>query len=327
MQVLVTGAAGFIGFHTAEALLAEGTAVVGIDNLSNYYDVTLKRKRLERLAAQKHFSFLHGDLCDDSFMHVLRTDYPSIRRIAHMAAQPGVRHSIEKPEDSLKNNIQGQLRLLEYCRSLPVCEHLVYASSSSVYGSSAAIPFTERDAAAFPLSPYAVSKRCDELLTQSYSHLYRLPATGLRLFSVYGPYGRPDMSYYRFTRALYAQEPISLFHAGNIRRDFTYISDIVSGIMSALRHPPQDDGKNAPHRIVNLGNGKPVSITQFVHELEKETGRKAIINNAPLPLGDPLETSADIQLAQSFLGYSPKISLEQGIAHFIAWFRSYHNLS
>lgn len=321
MHVLVTGVAGFLGYHVSKALLDDAVDVTGIDNLTPYYDVSLKEARLDILHAKTGFSFIQGDITDADLFSQIATHYPHITHIIHLAAQAGVRQSVYNPQVYLHSNVNGQLQVLEFAKTLSHLEHMIYASSSSVYGDSCPIPFAESTGCESPMSFYGVTKRAGEVMAQHYHQLHGLPITGLRLFTCYGPYGRPDMAYYSFTKALYAGEPITLFHQGQMQRDFTYVSDTVDGILAVLRHVPQK------HQLINIGNNSPHSVTELLESLERATGKKAVIHNAERQQSEPLRTCADISLATELLNYSPKTQLNDGITRFVAWFCDYHGLS
>lgn len=326
MAVLVTGSAGFIGYHASQALLGRGEQVIGIDSLNSYYDPVLKQARLERLERQPNFSFEAVDIADrEAMTAIARGRRDAITRVLHLAAQAGVRHSLEAPFDYVRSNLEGHMVVLELCRhELPRLEHLVYASSSSVYGGNTKVPFAESDRVDQPVSLYAASKRANELMSHSYSHLFGLRATGLRFFTVYGPWGRPDMAYFLFTDALAHGRPITLYHEGRLERDFTYIDDVVDGVLAALDRPPRGDG--VPHAVYNLGNHRPVAVRHFVRLLEAGLGRKAKIRNAPLPPGDVVRTFADLEASRRDLGYEPKVPIEEGLLRFVAWYRDYFGL-
>ena len=325
MTVLVTGAAGFIGFHTANALLDRGETVVGLDNLNPYYDVTLKRDRLGRLSARDGFAFAAIDLTDREAMADLFDRHPRIETIVHLAAQPGVRYSLENPFAYIDANVTGHLVVLEQARRCAHLRHLVYASSSSVYGENARLPFSPEDRADRPVSLYAASKRMDELMSHAYAHLYGLPSTGLRFFTVYGPWGRPDMAVYGFAQAILAGEPIRLFDKGTLKRDFTYIDDIVAGILGAVDRVPGAAEGQPPHRIYNLGNNRPETVARLVSILEQAIGRTAIVKHEPMQAGDVTATFADIEESRRDLGFSPSTSLEGGIRRFVDWLRDYRS--
>lgn len=330
--ILVTGAAGFIGYHVAERLLADGEQVVGIDNLCDYYDVGLKRARLARLAASSNFTFRELDISDRVAVPEL---FASVKPAScvHLAAQAGVRYSLEHPHAYLDANLAGTLNILEGCRHHPV-SHLVYASSSSVYGSNAVLPFSVRQGVDHPLSLYAATKKANEMMAHSYSHLYGIPTTGLRFFTVYGPWGRPDMAMFIFAKAILEGRPIQLFNHGEMLRDFTYIDDIVEGIVTLLRKPPAanpdwdasagDPGSSAaPYRVFNIGNHRPVKVPYVIELLEKELGAKAVIENLPMQAGDVPATFADIDDLNALTGFWPRINIEEGVRRFAAWYLSY----
>lgn len=323
MAVLVTGAAGFIGYHVAQALLARGENVVGIDNFSPYYDVRLKQARLARLSENPGFRFHHLDITDKEATGALFASAPEIDRIVHLAAQPGVRHSLADPYAYVNTNVLGQLVVLEAARQLPRLHHLLYASSSSVYGESKILPFSEDDRADAPNSLYAATKRAGELISHVYTHLFALPQTGLRFFTVYGPWGRPDMAYYSFALAISKGEPITLYDGGALKRDFTYIDDIVAGVLACLDRPP---AAGEPARLLNIGNHRAEQVRTLVALLEQGLGRKAIIRSVPRPALDVPETFAAIDQLQKLTGFAPHTPLAEGIARFLAWFKSWHNI-
>ncbi len=323
MTVLVTGVAGFIGYHVAEALLAEGDRVIGVDNLDPYYDVQLKQARLDRLAAQRDFTFGQFDISDRSSVDGLVAGHPDIRVIVHLAAQAGVRHSLVDPYAYVRSNVMGHLVILEAARRLRHLEHLVYASSSSVYGANRALPFAETDRVDTPTSLYAVTKRTDELMSHAYAHLFDLPQTGLRFFTVYGPWGRPDMAYYSFARAIVAGEPITLYDGGALRRDFTYIDDIVAGVVGCIGHPPSGP---APARLLNIGNHRSEPVSTLVGLLERELGRPAIVQTVPRPAVDVEETFASVDAIAELTGFAPSVPLSVGIPRFVAWFCDWHGI-
>ena len=320
MTTLVTGCSGFIGFHVTYALLSAGHRIIGVDNLNRYYDPTLKEHRLALLKESTGFTFHRLDIADRGKMHDLAKLYPDIDYVVHLAAQAGVRYSLEEPYTYIDSNITGQLCVLELCRHLPGLRHLVYASSSSVYGHNEKVPFSETDRVDAPASLYAVTKRAGELMAENYSRLFSFPATGLRFFTVYGPWGRPDMAYFIFTRALLEGTALTLTHGGQQERDFTYIDDIVAGVMSALERPPKR------HALYNLGNHHCISLRKLLSTLETLTGRQAVIKEAPLPAGDVPRTFADITRASQQLGYHPRTSLEEGLPHFLNWYREYYRV-
>jgi UDP-glucuronate 4-epimerase len=329
LKILLTGVAGFIGSHVADKLLDRGDQVVGIDNLNAYYAVQLKRDRLSRLNGRKGFEFLHVDFADWDALHdALRP--LAFDRIVHLGAQAGVRHSIENPRAYVQSNLVGHLNMLEVARHSPACSHLVYASSSSVYGANRKLPFSVDDRVDRQISLYAATKKSDELMSEVYSHLYRIPMTGLRFFTVYGPWGRPDMAMWLFTEAILAGRPIKVFNNGQMRRDFTYIDDIVRGIIACLDSPPADDGKPkpggslAPHRLYNIGNHRSEDLLRMIDVLEQAIGRKAERMLLPMQDGDVIETFADIEAISADLGYHPTTTIADGIPRFVDWYRSYH---
>lgn len=320
MTILLTGAAGFIGTHCAQALLAKGESVLGLDNLNDYYDVKLKEARLARLTPHKNFRFIRANIADAVAMQNLRDELKDVDRILHLAAQAGVRYSLQNPRAYVDSNVTGQLHMLEAARSMPQLKHFVYASSSSVYGGNTKAPFSVKDAVDKPISLYAATKRAGELMAQTYAHLFKIPTTGLRFFTVYGPWGRPDMATYLFSRDILAGKPIPVFNHGNMSRDFTYIDDAVAGVMAALDKIP---GDTPPHRIYNLGNSHPEKLTDFIAVLEKALGKKAEYNFMPMQAGDVPATFADISESTRDLGFKPTTSIAEGIPRFAAWFREY----
>jgi UDP-glucuronate 4-epimerase len=319
--VLVTGAAGFIGAAVTEALLARGDAVLGVDNLNDYYDVGLKQARLARLASNKAFHFHQIDISDRDRMLALAADFPAITGIVHLAAQAGVRYSLINPYAYVTSNVMGQVVVLEMARALPALKHLVYASSSSVYGDNKKTPFAVGDTVDCPNSLYAATKRVDELFGHAYAHLYGLASTGLRFFTVYGPWGRPDMAPMLFTRAILDGRPIRVFNGGDMWRDFTYIDDIVDGVLRALDRPATG---TPPHAIYNLGNHKVEKLTDFIAEIEKALGIKAEMKMEPMQPGDVPITYADITASQSALGFEPSTPISVGIPKFVDWFKGYY---
>jgi UDP-glucuronate 4-epimerase len=321
VTVLLTGAAGFIGYHVAEALLARGDRVIGLDNLNDYYDVRLKHARLARLQPKPEFTFVHADIADRVAVHDLVRQHGDIEAIIHLAAQAGVRHSLIDPYAYVQSNVMGHLVVLEAARLLPRLRHLVYASSSSVYGSNQHLPFSETDRVDTPLSVYAATKRADELLSHAYAHLHGLPQTGLRFFTVYGPWGRPDMAYFGFARAIMAGEPITLYDGGKLRRDFTYIDDIVAGVVGCLDRPPTE---SLPAQLLNIGNHQSESVGTLVQLLEQALGRPAVVKQAPRPAADVEATFAAIDSIAALTGFAPRTALEQGIPRFAAWFKAWH---
>ena len=321
MRTVVTGAAGFIGSFVAQRLLEGGDAVLGIDNLNAYYDPHLKRARLDRLTPHREFTFAQIDIADQTAVEeACRRHRP--QRIVHLAAQAGVRHSIDNPRAYVDANVSGFLSVLEAARAWRV-EHLVYASTSAVYGGNAQMPFAVSDNVDRPLSMYAATKKANELMAHAYSHLHGVPTTGLRFFTVYGPWGRPDMALFVFTRRILAGDPIDVFNHGHHRRDFTYIDDIAEGVLRVLDAPPKpNDG--APYRLYNIGAGKPVELLRFIELIEENLGRRARKNLLPLQAGDVAETHADVTALQRDFGYCPQTPVETGIARFLAWYRDYY---
>ena len=321
MKTLVTGVAGFIGHYVALALLSRGDNVVGIDNLNDYYDVSLKEARLNRISENKNFQFACGNVADSNFMVNLSEEHPQISSVIHLAAQAGVRYSLENPSAYIEANVMGQLVILEFCRALKNIKHLVYASSSSVYGGNTKVPFSVEDRTDSPISLYAATKRADELMGHCYSHLFKIPSTGLRFFTVYGPWGRPDMAAYLFTKAMFEGEPIKVFNNGDMERDFTYIDDIVAGILSCLDNPPKQKAGKAPHTVYNVGNTSPEPLMRFIEILEHSTGCKAEINFQPMQPGDVFETFADIESLFKLTGFQPSTPINEGIRSFVSWYR------
>jgi len=325
MAVLLTGAAGFIGFHTAEALLERGEQVIGVDNLNDYYDVSLKEDRLARLKQHAGFSIHRIDISDRSAMEALARANPDIDRIVHLAAQAGVRYSLENPYAYVESNLVGQIVVLEVARHLPRMRHLVYASSSSVYGGNTKIPFALEDPVESPVSLYAATKRADELMGHCYSHLYRIPMTGLRFFTVYGRWGRPDMAAFIFTKAILEGQPIQVFNNGDMQRDFTHVTDIVPGILACLDRPPTDTG-DAPQKVYNLGNNTPEQLMRFIEVIERSSNHKAEIDFQPMQPGDVKATYADIEASQRDFGFFPKTSIDEGLPDFVEWYREYYDV-
>lgn len=335
MHVLVTGAAGFIGFYLSRALCAAGHSVVGIDNLNDYYSPDLKAARLKELEQYDSFRFVKLDLADGpGLMRLFAQE--GFSHVMNLAAQAGVRYSLENPAAYVESNLVGFANLLESCRLHPV-KHLVYASSSSVYGLNAKMPFSTADPVNHPVSLYAASKKSGELMAHAYSHLYAIPATGLRFFTVYGPWGRPDMAYFSFTKRIFEGREIELFNNGKMRRDFTYIDDIIAGVLAALARPASPDqawnpenpapaSSSAPYRIYNIGNNKVVELEHFVRVLEQAIGKKAKIKYLPMQPGDVYATYADIGDTASELGFAPVTSIEEGLPRFVAWYRAYYAL-
>lgn len=332
MRVLVTGAAGFIGAALSEQLLARGDSVIGIDNLNSYYQVSLKQDRLARLAEMggDHFTFHHLDFADMAAVEAALAG-TEIDRVVHLGAQAGVRYSIENPHAYVQSNLVGHVNMMELARHRQL-DHLVYASSSSVYGGNTKLPFAVEDRADHPVSLYAATKKADELMSETYAHLYRLPQTGLRFFTVYGPWGRPDMMLWNFTNRILKGEPIPVFNHGDMYRDFTYIDDIIAGVVAALDNPPPDDGavkaggSVKPHRVYNIGNSRSEHLMKVVEVLEEACGRKAEIDFLPMQPGDVHKTYADVSAISRDLGYAPTTSIEVGVPNFVRWFRDYHGV-
>ena len=324
--ILVTGAAGFIGFHVARRLLAEGRTVVGLDNLNAYYDPALKQARLNILRGDSQFSFVPTDLADRPSIAALFAKH-RFSAVVHLAAQAGVRHSIEHPHAYADANLEGFVNVLEGCRHNE-CGHLVYASSSSVYGANTKLPFSVDDKTDRPISLYAATKKANELMAHAYSHLYRLPVTGLRFFTIYGPWGRPDMAVFLFTKAILEGTPIRLFNHGRMRRDFTHVDDVARIVLRLVDQIPRDDAAAArvPARIYNVGNHHPEEISHVVAVLENELGRTAIKDMLPMQPGDVVETFADVGDLMRDVGFTPQTSIEDGIADFVAWYRDYYKV-
>ena len=332
-KILVTGAAGFIGFHLAQRLLERGNEVTGLDNLNDYYDVRLKEARLRVLESLPGFRFVRASLADRPVMEALFAG-ERFDMVVNMAAQAGVRYSLENPHAYIDSNVVGFLNILEGCRHNDV-KHLVYASSSSVYGANTTVPFSEHHPVAHPVSLYAATKRSNELMAHTYAHLYGLPTTGLRFFTVYGPWGRPDMAYFSFTKAILEGRSIDVFNHGRMQRDFTYIDDIIEGVVRVLDHIPcQDPSWNAempdpatsaaPYRVYNIGNNHPVELGRFIEVLEECLGKKAVKNFLPMQPGDVIATSADVADLADAVGFRPDTSIENGIARFVDWYRAYY---
>lgn len=324
MAILVTGAAGFIGFHVSKALLDRGEQVIGIDDLNAYYDPKLKQARLDQLQGRNGFTFHKMDISSRDDMLALAGAEPGIDGVVHLAAQAGVRYSLENPYAYVQTNVMGHLTVMEACRLLPNLKHLVYASSSSVYGGNTKMPFSVDDPVDRPVSLYAATKRADELMAHCYGHLYGLPMTGLRFFTVYGPWGRPDMSAYIFAKAIFEGKPIRVFNHGKMRRDFTFVDDIVAGVVAALDRPPSATGNGeVPHKVYNLGNHRSEDLMHFIGVLEQACGKEAIKIFEDMQPGDVPETFADIAASQRDLGFTPKTSIEEGLPRFVAWLRDY----
>ena len=333
MKILVTGTAGFIGSHVAAQLLARGDTVIGLDNLNDYYDVSLKQARLAPLLAHAGYTHDYADLADrEAIERLFAVHKPE--RVIHLAAQAGVRYAATNPHVYVQSNVTGFLHILEGCRHHGV-QHLVFASTSSVYGANTGMPFTEHKSAEHPLTLYAASKKANEMMAHSYAHLYGIPCTGLRFFTVYGPWGRPDMALFLFTKAILAGEPIKVFNHGKHSRSFTYVDDIVNGVIRACDNPaaadpnwdshnPDPASSNAPYRIFNIGSSQNTPLMRYIEVLEAELGRKAIMEMLPLQAGDVPDTFADCADLETALGYTPKVTVEQGVANFVRWYREYY---
>ncbi|HOB12940.1 MAG TPA: SDR family NAD(P)-dependent oxidoreductase [Novosphingobium sp.] len=332
MQILVTGAAGFIGHALSRVLLARGDIVIGVDNLNDYYQVSLKRDRVATLAEAggNRFTFHQLDFSDMAALEAA-LEGTQIDRIVHLGAQAGVRYSLENPHAYVQSNLAGHVNLLELARHRQV-EHMVYASSSSVYGGNAKLPFAVEDRVDHPVSLYAATKRADELMSETYAHLFRLPLTGLRFFTVYGPWGRPDMMLWNFTRRILAGEPIPVFNHGDMQRDFTHIDDIIAGVVACLDSPPADDGAEKaggsvkPHALYNIGNNRSEPLMKVIGLLEEACGRKAEMQMLPMQPGDVHKTYADITAISRDLGYAPTTAIEEGVPSFVRWYREYHGV-
>jgi UDP-glucuronate 4-epimerase len=323
IMILVTGAAGFIGYHVAQALLARGDAVLGVDNMNAYYDVRLKEARLARLAAHPRFTFRQIDISDRDAMGELARDFPLVTGVVHLAAQAGVRHSLTDPYVYVQANVMGQVVMLEAARTWKDLRHFVYASSSSVYGANDKLPFSTKDPVEQPNSLYAATKRAGELIARTYAHLYGIPSTGLRFFTVYGPWGRPDMAAFLFTRAILAGEPIRVFNDGEMWRDFTYVDDIVDGVLRVLDRRPEGV---PPVMVYNLGNHRSEKLTEFINILETTLGKKAEFIFEPMQPGDVPATYADIEASSRDLGFSPRTPIAEGIPRFVAWYRDFYRV-
>jgi UDP-glucuronate 4-epimerase len=332
MNILVTGAAGFIGFSVARRLMDRGDSVIGIDNVNDYYTPQLKRDRLALLAGTygDRFRFIETDFSDQRRLDEALRD-EKFERIVHLGAQAGVRYSIENPHAYVQSNLVGHLNVMEVARHRG-SGHFVYASSSSVYGGNDTLPFRVEDRVDHPLSLYAATKKADELMSETYANLYRLPQTGLRFFTVYGPWGRPDMAMWLFTKAILAGEPIEVFGEGNMRRDFTFIDDIVTGVVASLDNPPPDDGQEkaggsrGPHRVYNIGNHRSEELTRMIGLIEQACGRQADKRLMPMQAGDVRDTYADISAIQRDLGFQPTTTIDEGVPRFVAWYREYHGV-
>lgn len=335
MKVLVTGAAGFIGFHLSSRLLAEGHEVVGLDILNDYYDVNVKKNRLKQIEDNANFKFAYMDMADRAAMEKLFAE-EKFTHVVNLAAQAGVRYSLENPQAYVDSNVVGFMNILEGCRHTGV-EHLVYASSSSVYGLNTSMPFSVHDNVDHPISMYAATKKSNELMAHSYSHLFNIPTTGLRFFTVYGPWGRPDMALFLFTKAIFEDKPINVFNHGKMLRDFTYIDDIVEGVVRVMKNTatsnpdwsgdtPDPGTSPAPFRIYNIGNNQPTELMRYIEVLEECIGKKAEKNMMPLQAGDVPSTFANVDDLVSDVGFKPDTSIEEGIAKFVEWYRAYYNV-
>ncbi len=328
MSILITGAAGFIGYHISQHLLNRGESVIGVDDLNPYYDVQLKNARLKQLESHANFLFYPVNIMERDVITSFATKHPDIQKVIHLAAQAGVRYSLKNPYVYANSNLVGHLTILELCRSLQNLQHFVYASSSSVYGANQKLPFSIEDRVDHPISLYAATKRSSELMAYTYSHLYGIPTTGLRYFTAYGPWGRPDMSAFIFTKAILANEEIAVFNHGNMRRNFTYIDDIVEGTCACLDSPPKQGSKQNSelHRIYNIGNNQSESIIDFINILEKTIGKKAKIRFEPMQPGEVKETIADISEATRDFKFIPKTNIHEGLKQFVEWYRSYYGI-
>jgi UDP-glucuronate 4-epimerase len=335
MRVLVTGAAGFIGYHLAQRLLDRGDDVVGLDNLNDYYEVSLKEARLDRLRESDAFEFVHADLANRPTIEKVFRD-GHFDTVAHLGAQAGVRYSLQHPEKYVDSNLVGFGNVLEGCRHSNV-KHLVYASSSSVYGGNTKMPFSVEDSVDHPVSLYAATKKANELMAHTYSHLFRIPTTGLRFFTVYGPWGRPDMAYFSFTRKILAGEPIDVFNHGRMWRDFTYIDDVIEGVVRVLDKPatadqswdadsPSPASSNAPYRVYNIGRSEPVELLEMIATLERHLGRTAIKRMAEMQPGDVLSTHADVEALERDIDFSPRVSMADGLKRFVDWYAAYYGV-
>jgi len=325
MKILVTGAAGFIGYHLAQRLLSQGQQVYGIDNLNDYYDVNLKKARLAQLQSHSEFTFQQLDLSDRADISQLFQNQ-KIDRVVHLAAQAGVRYSLDNPHAYADSNLMGFLNILEGCRHSKI-EHLVFASSSSVYGNNTKVPFAVSDNVDHPISLYAATKKANELMAHSYSHLYNLPITGLRFFTVYGPWGRPDMAYFKFVKAIAENKPIDVYNFGKMQRDFTYIDDVIEGVVRVIEKPPQSDSETSsavPYNIYNIGNNSPVELLTFIEVVEAAMGKTAVKNLLPMQPGDVPSTYADVDDLMADVGFKPSTPIEEGIRQFVEWYRDYY---
>ena len=327
--ILITGCAGFIGFHLSKRLLLDGYSIIGLDNLNSYYDVNLKHARLNLLKKDKNFSFAFASIEDKEAMEKIFSQN-DINIVINLAAQAGVRYSLENPYAYIQSNVFGFMNILECCHRYQI-EHLIYASSSSVYGANLKMPFSTKDNVDFPISLYAATKRVNELMAHTYSHLYNLPTTGLRFFTVYGPWGRPDMSYFKFTKAILNGEKIPVFNSGNMKRDFTYIDDIVEGIARLIEKKPEQMQlpsiwSKAPYKIYNIGNNKPEELMHFISVIEEKIGKKAMIEFLPMQPGDVHATYADVEDLEKDIGFKPNITIDEGLGKFVDWYKEFYQI-
>lgn len=320
---LVTGCAGFIGFHTSTYLLNQNKIVIGIDNLNSYYDPTLKQARLDQLQKHPNFKFYKIDVANKLAMENFIKENQNIEYIVHLAAQAGVRYSLENPHAYVDSNVTGQLNMLEGCKQLPNLKHFVYASTSSVYGSNTKMPFSVEDKTDTPISLYAATKKCCELMTHAYAYLFKIPSTGLRFFTVYGPWGRPDMAAFIFAKAILENKPLPVFNSGKMRRNFTYIDDIVNGIIGSLHHIPKGA---LPYALYNIGNNKSEDLMEFISVLENHLGKKGTYDMQPMQPGDVKETIADIEATIKDFGFEPKTNIQEGLKNFVNWYKEYYGI-
>jgi UDP-glucuronate 4-epimerase len=327
MKIILTGIAGFIGSHLARRLLRDGHSVIGIDDLNDYYAVSLKRDRLADIASVRAFEFVEADIADLEKMRALFTAHADATHIVHLAAQAGVRYSIERPELYVHANVMGQVAIFEAARKLDRCRHLVYASTSSVYGANRELPFSVGQRVETPVSLYSATKLAGEHIAYTYGHLHGLPATGFRFFTVYGPWGRPDMSYYKFASAITADEPIAVHGFGEMSRDFTYVDDVVSCLVAAIERPPAPDATGVRHKVYNIGNNQPTPLLEFIALIERSLGRKAKRSLVPVQPGEMVSTYADIAETQRDFGFQPSTPVALGIEEFARWFKSYHQVN
>lgn len=318
-MIIITGTAGFIGFHLSQKLLKNGHQVIGIDNINGYYDISLKRARLDILEKDPNFTFYKADLSHPNDIAQIFRKHSNATHVIHLAAQAGVRYSLENPFAYVESNLTGQVSIFEAIKELKNFSHIIYASSSSVYGNNQKVPFSVSDNTEEPVSLYAATKKSGEMIASYYANTLKIPSIGLRFFTVYGPYGRPDMAYFSFTKNILESKQIKLFNSGNLKRDFTFVDDITDGIIACINKKPEN------HKIYNLGNNKPVELKYFVETLENLLGKKAIIQNEPMQMGDVYQTFADIDESSKILGFQPKISIEQGLAKFVEWYKGYYH--